>query len=86
MGKDDRPCQPSQPRPCGNGEDFKNKVFLHKLLYYSPVIEQGGKNFPAAFDTCKNDCKFLRSSQKLLAQLVLHTLINLQLNICINFL
>jgi hypothetical protein len=86
MGKDDLPCQPSHPRQHDYGGDFKNKAFLHKLLYYSYVIEQGGKNFPAAFDTCKNDCKFIRSSQKLQAQPVLHTLINLQLNICINFL
>jgi hypothetical protein len=53
MGKDDRPCQPSSPHPDGDSEDRKNKVFLRKLLYYSCVIEQGGKNFPAAFDTCK---------------------------------
>jgi hypothetical protein len=53
MGKDERPCQPSPPPGYGSGGDFKNKVFLRKLLYYSPVIEQGGKNFPAAFDTCK---------------------------------
>jgi hypothetical protein len=54
MGKDARPCQPSAPHPCDSGEDFKNKVFLLKLLYYPCVVEQGGKNFPAAFDTCKN--------------------------------
>jgi len=53
MGKDERPCQPSPPLGYGSGGDLKNKVFLRKLLYYSPVIEQGGKNFPAAFDTCK---------------------------------
>jgi len=54
MGKDARPCQPSPPTRQHSGEDFKNKVFLFELLYYPSVVEQGGKNFPAAFDTCKN--------------------------------
>jgi hypothetical protein len=53
MGKVGRPCQLSARLPRDSGEDFKNKVFLQKLVYYWRVIEQGGKNFPAAFDTCK---------------------------------
>jgi hypothetical protein len=53
MGKDGRPCQPSALQRYAGSEDRKNKVFLRELLYYCHVIEQGGKNFPAAFDTCK---------------------------------
>jgi len=84
MGKDERPCQPSPPTRLRCGEDLKNKVFLLKLLYYPCVVEQGGKNFPAAFDTCKKyDCTFLRSSRQLLEQRSLNFLFNLQFNTCL---